>query len=310
MRTREYSTSNVQHGVNPDILISFRNGVHTFANRRNGDVCPYALDGPDDVLAHAFPLSDRDGQIAEIHVDKTEPWYIQLNMNPPEKIHLLLILTHEIGQALGLHHSPRNDSIMFAYATSKYPGELNIEDILAIQYLYGVKYNSPKTESVPMTTTEMTPTTTTTTTKPEYVDLCDLKYVDNILVLDHRIFVTYQRYVRTDRIYIVDYPSFTLSAGWPRTLKDIGLPTTAIIIAAINTNKGRTYVIFNGQTIAEINECTMTVIKYHTLQMVFPVIPSDMTLAYRYIDGSCNPMDGVFVNLMKYAREVQFSVIL
>ncbi|EGI68722.1 hypothetical protein G5I_02597 [Acromyrmex echinatior] len=65
------------------------------------------------------------------------------------------------------------------------------KDILAIQQLYGIK--NPK-----LITTTQPPTSTTTeitTNKPEYVDLYTLQYVDTVLVLHHRIFVTYQRYV-------------------------------------------------------------------------------------------------------------------
>ena len=84
---------------------------------------------------------------------------------------------------------------MFAYVTANNKDrivKLNIEDILAIQQLNGIK--NPKLTTTPsMSTTP--PTIEITTNKPEYVDLCTLQYVDTVLVLHHRIFVTYQRYV-------------------------------------------------------------------------------------------------------------------
>ena len=106
------------------------------------------------------------------------------------KYYLLNTLTYEIGHALGLSHSSREDSIMFAFAgtnnNSNKIVKLNLEDILAIQQLYGIK--NPKLT----TTTQPSPTSTTeiTTNKLEYVDLCTLQYVNTVLVLHHRIFVT------------------------------------------------------------------------------------------------------------------------
>ena len=59
------------------------------------------------------------------------------------KYYLLNTLTYEIGHALGLSHSSREDSIMFAFAgtnnNSNKIVKLNLEDILAIQQLYGIK---------------------------------------------------------------------------------------------------------------------------------------------------------------------------
>ncbi|KAL6263015.1 hypothetical protein P5V15_005810 [Pogonomyrmex californicus] len=78
--------------MNPDIVLSFR---------KRGRICPSSLlDGPGNVLAHAFLPSS---EVSEVHVDNAERWYIELTANP-DTIHLLLTLTHEIGHALGLHH--------------------------------------------------------------------------------------------------------------------------------------------------------------------------------------------------------------
>ncbi|KYM95807.1 hypothetical protein ALC62_13546 [Cyphomyrmex costatus] len=56
--------------------------------------------------------------------------------------------------------------------------------------------------------------------------------------------------------------------------------------AALVTNRGQTYVIYNDDSVALLNECDMTVNGYHTLQSIFPGIPPSPTLAFRYIDGS------------------------
>ncbi|XP_070155848.1 collagenase 3-like [Polyergus mexicanus] len=133
------SSLNFAHDpLRPDILISYRTGAHTYANRRNVGICPATFDGPGGALA--FFLSGATDFTSEIHVDNSEPWHVYLNKNPSNTHHLLQTLTHEIGHALGLQHSMRNDSIMFPYIPNiknQFPVKLSIEDILAIQNLYG-----------------------------------------------------------------------------------------------------------------------------------------------------------------------------
>ncbi|XP_018374106.1 PREDICTED: matrix metalloproteinase-2-like [Trachymyrmex cornetzi] len=159
--------------------------------------------------------------------------------------------------------------------------------------------------------------------------LCTLQYVDTVLVLHHRIFVTYQRYVWSidindakydgphilnsymdflpnnfslsaayqrpsgklvlfihDVIYMVEYPSFKLKEGWPKRLSSLGFPPNIFINTVVNTNRGQTYVIFNNNDVAQIDECNMSVRSYHSLQAIFPGIPSAPTLAFRYMDGN------------------------
>ncbi|XP_011633163.1 stromelysin-1-like [Pogonomyrmex barbatus] len=64
------------------------------------------LDGPGNVLAHAFLSSSK---VSEVHVDNSEKWHIELTANPNDTVHLLYMLTHEIGHALGLYHSPQKN---------------------------------------------------------------------------------------------------------------------------------------------------------------------------------------------------------
>ena len=91
--------------LNPDILISYRSGTHTYANRkRNEEICSSSFDGPGGVLAHAFYPSNVVNYTAEIHVDAAEPWHIYLTeKSASNKDYLLNTLMHEIGHALGLH---------------------------------------------------------------------------------------------------------------------------------------------------------------------------------------------------------------
>ncbi|XP_018398166.1 PREDICTED: matrix metalloproteinase-14-like [Cyphomyrmex costatus] len=324
--------------LNPDILISYRGGTHTYIdNRRKETICSGLFDGPGGVLAHAFPPMNDPMQSTEIHVDVAEPWLIQLNESISEnKLHLLYTLTHEIGHSLGLSHNHRADSLMFPYVTDK-SATLSIEDILAIQRLYGKNQNEvPSTRSPPVTTD---------TRKTSTQNLCDLPYVDNVLVLKHHIFVTYRKsiwviaingkrykgplalndYLRflpanvsinpvyqrpseeivvfaNNKIYMVDYPSFQLKNGWPKTYSDLNFPAEMRVNAALVTNRGQTYVIFDGDSVALMNECDMTIREYHSLKAIFPGIPSSPTAAYRYIDGSLH-----FLQKRQYYKFNEFT---
>ncbi|XP_050452194.1 interstitial collagenase-like [Cataglyphis hispanica] len=140
--------------LRPDILISYRTGTHTYANVENGDVCPAVFEGPGGAFAHSFFPTGAADFSSEVHVDDEEPWHVRLNKNLSDKYHLLLTLTHEIGHALGLQHSMRNDSVMFPYIPDnelQYPVKLSVEDILAIQNLYG-SHNDGNRPAIPATT--------------------------------------------------------------------------------------------------------------------------------------------------------------
>ncbi|XP_018364054.1 PREDICTED: matrix metalloproteinase-14-like [Trachymyrmex cornetzi] len=318
--------------LNPNILISYRSGTHTYVDRkRNAEICPSSFDGRGGVLAHAFYSSHDPNYTTEIHVDNAEAWHIYLDgkisFNSERLLHTL---THEIGHSLGLMHSSREDSAMFAFAkNTNTTVKLNLEDILAIQHLYGS--NKPGITTTTTTTTTKPPTTITEipTNKPDKIDLCELQYVDTILILNHRIFVTYQGYAWSinindnkydgpfelntymnflpknfslsaayqrpsgeivlfinDMVYMVNYPSFKLKEGWQKHLKKLGFPPNVVINTARNTHKGQTYVIFDDNDVAQIDECTLTVNVYQTLQSIFPGIPSSPTMAFRHMDGN------------------------
>ena len=89
-----------------------------------------------------------------------------------------------------------------------------------------------------------------------------------------------------DTIYMVDNPSFTLRSGWPKKLTDIGFPKRTRIHSVINTHTGRTFVIYNDDKVAEIDECLMLVSRHSSLRDIFPGIPTGIKSAFRNTDGN------------------------
>ncbi|XP_050452197.1 matrix metalloproteinase-14-like [Cataglyphis hispanica] len=279
--------------LRPDILISYRTGTHTYANVENGDVCPAVFEGPGGAFAHSFFPTGAADFSSEVHVDDEEPWHVRLNKNLSDKYHLLLTLTHEIGHALGLQHSMRNDSVMFPYIPDnelQYPVKLNVEDTLAIQNLYGSRDDGDR-PAIPAITAAPVTTVAPATTNPSRDDLCALRRIDAALIMNRRLYIADRRNVwsidLTEKRYgrpmtITEYATF-LPKNFTRL---IGFPRDAKINAAINTHSGRTYAIYDDDRVAEIDECCMTVVKHVPLKDVFSGIPSAITSALRYTDGN------------------------
>ncbi|XP_043919205.1 matrix metalloproteinase-28 [Protopterus annectens] len=105
-----------------DIRLAFFQGNHN-------DGTNNAFDGPGGALAHAF--FPRRG---EAHFDNDERW----SLNRSKGRNLFIVAAHEIGHTLGLEHSSVRNALMSPYY--KKLGRdfvLNLDDILAIQNLYG-----------------------------------------------------------------------------------------------------------------------------------------------------------------------------
>ncbi|XP_014486340.1 PREDICTED: matrilysin-like [Dinoponera quadriceps] len=271
--------------LNPDILLSYREGLHTNIDKKITDMCPSPLDGPGDVVAHtSFPNGVED-YVTEVHVDRAELWHIHISRNPPRTHSLLYVIAHEIGHTLGLHHSEHQDSIMFATTPSeiKFPIRLSLDDILHIRYLYGSNYHGSITTTPPTTTAVVT----TTTTKYINHDPCALRDFGIILIINNQLYIAYEKYIWSininkntyekpivisdymqflpdnfthltaayqkptgnlmifadNFIYVVSYLSYELIQKL--SFNDFGLPPTARINTAINTNKGRSFVVYN-----------------------------------------------------------------
>ncbi|XP_078077871.1 collagenase 3-like [Mustelus asterias] len=106
-----------------DIMISF-------GAREHGDNYPF--DGPNGLLAHAFPPAAGIG--GDTHFDEDETWTMGSN-----GYNLFLVAAHEFGHALGLAHSSDPGALMFPTYTFTRMNEFRLsqDDVNGIQALYG-----------------------------------------------------------------------------------------------------------------------------------------------------------------------------
>lgn len=98
-----------------------------FAAGDHGDGYPF--DGPGKVLAHTFLPTD-----GRMHLDDAEPWM----SGTANGTDLNWVVVHELGHAIGLHHSNSSTAIMYPYLPKCCPTtKLSDDDINAIQTIYG-----------------------------------------------------------------------------------------------------------------------------------------------------------------------------
>ncbi|XP_020297816.1 matrix metalloproteinase-14-like [Pseudomyrmex gracilis] len=106
--------------------------------RHSNSVCPFDCDGRGGIFAHAYYSNGDLEHVSEVHIDNAEQWHVQLTENPWNKNHVLHTLTHEIGHAIGIEHSPHNDLVMYVFVPIKqWPVTLSLDDVLTVQNHYG-----------------------------------------------------------------------------------------------------------------------------------------------------------------------------
>ncbi|XP_051881816.1 collagenase 3 [Pristis pectinata] len=112
----------------------------TFDVKEHGDNYPF--DGPERILAHAFPPGKGLG--GDTHFDEDENWTMRSN-----GYNLFVVAAHEFGHALGLSHSQDRGALMYPVYTysSMKNFRLSLDDVNGIQALYGASnevYLPPK----------------------------------------------------------------------------------------------------------------------------------------------------------------------
>ncbi|XP_077260481.1 matrix metalloproteinase-18-like [Temnothorax americanus] len=285
--------------LNPDIVISWRRLHYGNMNVEvNGPNCTDKFDGPGGVLAHAsLPMDERPGFVSKVHVDGDEPWHIFVSRNPSDKFSLHYTLTHEIGHSLGLLHNKRRTSTPAPpppspdlCALDRVNAILIVENRMFISYrhyvwsfaLDGRTYNGPLALSNHMSFLHDNYTRVTAAYQSPSGDV--VVFVDNL-------------------VYLVQYPELTLRPNWPKTLQELGFPAKTKINGAVNTHRGRSFVLFNGDSVGEINECDHhRVVRFTPLEATFPGIPIGVTSIFRYIDGNL-----YFTTRTQYYRFNEFT---
>lgn len=121
------------HDGNADIMISF-------GAKEHGDFNPF--DGPEGLLAHAYPPGNGIG--GDTHFDEDETW-----TKDDHAFNLFLVASHEFGHALGMAHSSDPGSLMYPVYTYAKGYPLSEDDIQGIQSLYGPNPNQREVKPKP-----------------------------------------------------------------------------------------------------------------------------------------------------------------
>uniref|UniRef100_A0A8C9ST62 interstitial collagenase n=1 Tax=Scleropages formosus TaxID=113540 RepID=A0A8C9ST62_SCLFO len=237
-----------------DIMISF-------GRRDHGDGYPF--DGPDGILAHAFPPSVGLG--GDAHFDEDETFTSQSSSG----YNLFLVATHEFGHALGLSHSMDPGALMYPHYTYTDPERfsLPLDDIKGIQFLYGPNPEKPVDPTPPTTPNACDPNLTidaVTTLRGEMMFFKN-RFFWRVYSLSNQpqlsliksfwpdipddIDAAYESLSR-DWVFVFKgekvwaLSGYTLVSGYPKTLSSMGLPATVKKITAALYDEASGKVLF------------------------------------------------------------------
>ncbi|XP_031328440.1 collagenase 3-like [Photinus pyralis] len=103
------------------------------------------------------------------------------------------------------------------------------------------------------------------------------------------------------KIYIVQFPSLQLLAGWPQPYHRFGIP--GAVNAAFNTYSGRALIYHGSNEVIEFDDCNNKPKNRLIYSQTFPYIPNKLTSVFKYIDGYLYFID----NNNKFYKYSEFS---
>ncbi|KAF5285264.1 hypothetical protein FQA39_LY16725 [Lamprigera yunnana] len=192
-----------------DFKNNFSSGYKDHLKERDSKRCGFTLDN--NALAHAF-FPPADNSVSEIHINQNKDWNEELYDISKDKLSLFITLAHEIGQTIGINHSPIHQSLMhpiYREPTSPFNAadfELSDDDQLAVAGLYGQRKIKNKSKTITMTTkrTFSPPHLSLPAKQPEKKkkkdntpsDLCKIEdQPDTFLVENGFQYIFYKKYV-------------------------------------------------------------------------------------------------------------------
>lgn len=229
-----------------------------FEKGEHGDGDPF--DGPGGTLAHAyFPIYGGDA-----HFDDTEVWTVDSFRGT----NLFQVAAHEFGHSLGLSHSDVRSALMAPfYRGFEREFELDLDDIKAIQALYGEK--TSETPASPATTRPPSRPSPPVNESP----VCSDSKMDAVVTMSDKItymFKGSQYYKLTEDSIAPGYPR-SISADWN------GMP--GFLDAAFTWTNGRTY-FFKGKRYWRFTNFTMDADYPKLISKGFSGIPDNVDAAF------------------------------